>query len=107
MFFFYFYSSQHFSRTGKLYSNLISHQYKLNLLAKSMQNKFENSKMKQSEIAYQLGYSSSTLQTYRNDKNMVSPYRIQTNNTNKRSKRVSNTNFNNNQHSKRDLKDPK
>ena len=54
--------------------------------------------MKQSEIANQLGYSSSTLQTYRDDVNMLSPYRIQTKNTTKRTKKVSNTNFDNNPH---------
>ena len=74
-------------------------------MAKLMQINFDNSKLKQSEKAYQLGSSSSTLQRYRNDKN-VSPYRIQTNNTNKRSKRVSNTKINNNQHSEHDLKRP-
>ena len=45
--------------------------------------KYENPKMKQSEIAYQLGYSSSTLQRYRNDLKTFSPYRIQPNNTKK------------------------
>ena len=43
-------------KTGNLDSNLISRQYKLNLLTKFMQIKFENPKMKQSEIADQLGY---------------------------------------------------
>ena len=50
-----------------------------------MQIKFVNPKLKQSEIADQLG--SSTLQRYRNDKKMISPYRIQPNITNKRSKK--------------------
>ena len=53
-----------------------------------MQIKDENPKMKQSEIANQLGKSSSTLQRYRNDINMLSPYRINTNTTNKRIKRL-------------------
>ena len=57
--------------------------------------KYENPKLKQSEIANQLGYSS-TLQTYRNGVNMLSPYRIQLNNTNKRTKMTSITNFDNN-----------
>ena len=71
------------SKTGNLDFNLISRQYKLKLLAKFMQIKFQNSKLKQSEIADQLGYSSSTLQRYRNDINMLSRYRIQPNITNK------------------------
>ena len=57
-------------------------------MAKFMQIKFENPKLKQSEIANQLGYSSSTLNRYRNDINMLSPYRIQAKITNKRSKRL-------------------
>ena len=53
-------------------------------------------KLKQSEIANQLGYSSSTLQRYRNDIKMLSPYRIQPNNTNKRAKKAPNTKSDNN-----------
>ena len=73
-------------------------------MADYMRIKYENPKLKQSEIANHLGYSSSTLQTYRNDINMLSPYRIQTNNTNKRTKKVSNTNIDNNSHREKDLK---
>ena len=64
-------------------------------MADFMRIKYENPKLKQSELANQLGYSSSTLQRYRNDMNMLSPYRIQSNNNNKRTKKASNTNFNN------------
>ena len=63
--------------------------------------KYENPKLRQSEIASQLGYSSSTLQRYRNDINMLSPYRIQ---PNKRTKKRSNTTFDNYSHRERDLK---
>ena len=42
--------------------------------------------MKQSEIANQLDYSTSTLQRYKNDINMVSPNRIHPNNSTKRKK---------------------
>ena len=69
-----------------------------------MRNKYENPKMKQSEIANQFGYSPSTLQRYREYINMLSPYRIQPNNTNRRSKKVSNTNIDNNSHCEHDLK---
>ena len=67
---------------------LISRQYKLNLMADFMRGKYENPKMKQSEIANQLGMSSSTLQRYRNDINMLSPYRINPNNVKKRPKKA-------------------
>ena len=50
--------------------------------------KFENPKMRLSEIANHLSYSSSTLQRYRNDINMLSQYRIHPNNTNKRTERL-------------------
>ena len=46
-------------------------------MADFLRMKNENPKMKQSEIAKQLSYSTSTLQSYRNDINMRSPYRIQ------------------------------
>ena len=45
-------------------------------MAKFMQIDFDNPEMTQSEITNQLRYSSSTLQRYRNDINMLSPYRI-------------------------------
>ena len=100
------FSLQQISEKGNLDSNLISRHYKLNLMAKFMQMSFENPKMKQSELVDQLGYSSSTLQRYRNDINMLSPYTIQPNNTNKRTKKLSNTNFDYITHLKHDLKGP-
>ena len=75
-------------------------------MAKFMQIRFQNPKLRQSEIADQLGYSSSTLQRYKNDINMLSPYRIQPNITNKLSKNVSNTTLDNNSHRKHDLEKP-
>ena len=51
---------QQISKTDNLDSNLISRQCKLNLMAGFMRIKFENPKMKQSEIANQLSYSTST-----------------------------------------------
>ena len=80
------FSLQQTQKTSNLDANLISRQYTPNLMADFMRMKYENPKLKQSEIANQLGYSSSTLQSYRNDINMLSPYRIQSNNTNKRKK---------------------
>ena len=80
------FSLQQIQKTSNLDANLISRQYKLNLMADFMRIKYENASMKQSEIANQLNLSNSTLQRYRNDINMLSPYRIQPNNTNKRTK---------------------
>ena len=62
--------------------------------------------MKKSEIANHLGMSSSTLQRYRNDINMLSPYRNNPNNTNKRTKKVKKTDFDNNSHHEADVKRP-
>ena len=82
------FSLQQIQKTSNLDANLISRQYKLNLMADFMKVKYENPRMKQSEIANQLGMSSSTLQRYRNDINMLSPYRISPNNTKKRPKKA-------------------
>ena len=100
------FSLQQIQKTSNLDANLISRQYKLNLMADFMRGKYENLKMKQSEIANQLGLSSSTLQSYRNDINMPSPYRINPSNTNKRTKKTLNTNFDNNSHHEPDVKRP-
>ena len=100
------FSLQQISRTSNLDSNLISRQYKLNLKADFMRVKYENPKMKQPEIANQLGDSTSTLQRYRNDINMLSPYRFHPNNTNKQPKKCKNTNFDNTSYDDPDLKSP-
>ena len=47
---------QQMSNFGNLDFNLISRQYKPNLMAEFMQKKIENPKMKQSEKADQLSY---------------------------------------------------
>ena len=49
---------------------------------------YQNPKLKQSELANNLNMSSSTIQRYRNDINMQSPYRISPNNTKKRTKKT-------------------
>ena len=51
-----------------------------------MEIKSFNPKLKQSEIAKDLGCSSSTLQRYRQDKYMLSPYRIPSNTLERRQK---------------------
>ena len=100
------FSLQQIQKTSNLDANLISRQYKLNLMAAFMRLKYENPKMKQSEVANQLSLSSSTIQRYRNDINMLSPYRIQSYNTNKRTKKAKNTNPNNDSHHEAEEKRP-
>ena len=100
------FSLQQISETGNLDFNLISRQYTLNLMVKYMEIKFESPKLKESETADQLCYSSSFLQRYRNDINKLSPYRIQPNITNKRTEKTSNTHFDNDPHGKLDIKRP-
>ena len=100
------FSLQQISIKGNLDPNLISRQFKLDLMSKFMCIKFENPKVKESGIANQLSYSTSTLQRYRNDINMLSPYRIHPNNTNKRVKNCKITNFDNNSHRDPDFKRP-
>ena len=80
-------SLQQKSKTGFSDSNLISHEYKLNLMAVFIRVKYENPKLKQFEIENQLSYCFSNLQRYRNDRNMLSPYRIQPINANKRTEK--------------------
>ena len=80
------FSLQPIQKTSNLDANLISRQYKPILMADFMRVKYENPKMKQSETANNLRVSSSTSQRYRNDINMLSPYRINSNNINKRTK---------------------
>ena len=64
------FSLQQTQKTSGLDANLMSRQYKLNLMADFMRLKFENPIMKQSEMANQLNLSS-TIQRYRNDLNML------------------------------------
>ena len=82
------FSLQQIQKTSNLDANLIARQYKLNLMADFLRVKYENPRMKQCEIANQLGMSSSTVQIYRNDINRLSPYEINPNNVKKRSKKA-------------------
>ena len=76
------------NKTANTDLNLLTRHYKLRLMNDFMHIKYQNPKMKQSEIANNLKMSSSTLQRYRNDINMLSPYRINPNNTKKRAKKA-------------------
>ena len=49
------FSLQQIQKTSNLDANLIYRQYKLNLIADFMRVKYENPRMRQSEIANQLG----------------------------------------------------
>ena len=68
--------------------NMLTKYYKLKLMNDFMNIKYQNPKMTQSEISSQLNMSSSTIKRYRNDINMLSPYRINPNNAKKRQKKV-------------------
>ena len=100
------FSLQQIQKTNNLDADLIPRQYILNLMADFMRLKNEIPKMKQFELANQLGLSSSTIQRYRNDINMLSPYRIHSNNIKKRLKKAKNTNFDNNSQPNHDDKRP-
>ena len=68
--------------------NMLTKYYKLKLMNDFMNDKYQNPKMTQSEISSQLNKSPSTIQRYRNDINMISPYRINPNNVKKRSEKA-------------------
>ena len=76
------------NKTANMDPNLITRHYRLRLMNDFMNIKYQNPKMKQSEIASQLKISTSSIQRQRNDINMLSPYRINPNNVKKRSKKV-------------------
>ena len=72
---------------------MLTKYYKMKLMNDFMNIKYQNQKMTQSEISSQLNMSTSTIQRYRNDINMISPYRINSNNVKKQQKK---TKINNN-----------
>ena len=76
------------NKTANMDPNLLTKHYKLKLMNDFMHIKYQNPRMKQSDIANHLNMSSSTLQRYRNDINMLSPYRISPNNVKKRPKKA-------------------
>ena len=72
-------------QTVGLNAELIMRQYKLNNMAKFMEIRYNNPKLKQSEIAKSLELSSFTIQGYRREIKMFSLYRIpQSSRTNKK-----------------------
>ena len=69
------FSPEQISRRGNPNAYLILRQHELDLLARFMEFNSIYPIMKQKEIIKKLGYSSSTLQRYRNDKIMQRPYK--------------------------------
>ena len=67
---------------------LITRYYKIKTMNDFMNVKYQNPKLKQSEIASQLKISTSSKQRQRNDINMNSPYKINQNNVKKRQKKA-------------------
>ena len=94
------------NKTANMNPNLLTRHFKLKLMNDFMYIKYQNPKLKQSETANQLNLSSSTLQRYRNDIKMLPPYRIQPNNTNKRTEMTLYTIFDNNSYHEPDVKRP-
>ena len=76
------------NKNSTMNPNMLTKYYKLKIMNDFMNIKYQNPKMTQSEISSQLNMSPSTIQRYRNDINMISPYRINPNNVKKRSKKV-------------------
>ena len=76
------------NKTANMDPNLITKHYKLKFMNDFLNVKYQNPKLKQSEIASQLNMSPSTIQRHRNDLNMLSPYRINLNNVKKRPKKA-------------------
>ena len=59
------FSLEQIYKTGSLTAELIMRQYKLDKMAKFMEIKSNNPKLKQSEIAKELERSTSTVQPYK------------------------------------------
>ena len=76
------------NKNSSLDPNTLTKYYKLKLMNDFMNIKYQNPKMTQSETSSQLNMSSSTIKRYRNDINMLSPYRISPNNVKKRTKKA-------------------
>ena len=72
-------SLEQISETVKFDFELIIRQYNLEVLARFKKIKSPNLKLRQYQIAKELGCSGSNLQRYRHDINMLSHYRILSN----------------------------
>ena len=83
------FSLDQISKTGNFDSILITRQNKLDLMARFMEVISVNPRVKEDQTAKDLGWSSSTLQRYRQDINMLSTHRLSSN-TDKRKRKISN-----------------
>ena len=68
------FSLDQLSRAGNLDAKLVLRQHALDSKDRFMENKCINPKMKQNYIGKELGYSCFTLQRYRHDTKMQSPF---------------------------------
>ena len=68
--------------------NMLTKYYKLKLMNDFMYIKYQNPKLTQTQISSQLNMSPSTIQRYRNDINMLSPYRISLKNVKKQQRKT-------------------
>ena len=80
------FSLEQISKPGKLFSNSTACQYELFLMARFMEIKSVNPKMKQDQLAKEKNCSRSTLQRHRQDINMLLPYKIPSNTHKRRQK---------------------
>ena len=76
------------NKNSTMNPNMLTKYYKLKIMNDFMNIKNQNPKMTQSEISSKLNMSPSTIQRYRNDINMISPYRINPNNLKKQQKKT-------------------
>ena len=75
------------NKIANMDANLITKCYKIKNMNDFMNVKYQNPRLKQSEIASQIKMSTSSIQRQRNDIKRNSPYRINPNNVKKRQKR--------------------
>ena len=76
------------NKNSTMKPNMLTKSYKLKIMNDFMNIKYQNPKMTQSQISSQLNMSPSTIKRYRNDINMISPYRINSNNVKKQQKKA-------------------
>ena len=74
-------------------------------MARFLEIKSMNPKYTHKELAKELGYSASSVQCYREDIDMFSPYRVPPN-SHKRWQKISNANLNDDKHNELDVKRP-
>ena len=76
-------------KTGNLDSYFILRQYKLDSMARFREMKSVTPKLRQHQFAKEIGWPSFTLQRYRQDIYMLSPYRIPSSSNKSRQKTLS------------------